>query len=179
MLGMGIVLIAAVLVAWIVNPQVIIQYLFAVDNYPPSDWATPTIGGITRFLIGTEIFWLQFLPSFIGDWVANNLLVAQKKIVELDPGRTRLILLVSIFTAAYGWTSDQTASLIPILSIFVLVVPINFRHKVSFYIIVSYVFIEALLLLPLGNQLWNFWLAPALLVWYIISKKVLENQITY
>lgn len=175
LLGLGLALFAATLITWAVNPNVISQFIYAVLNYPPQDWATPTIGGITRFVIGTEQFWLQFIPPILGiGWILFYWYHRRTSWDWLE--QTPLILLVSIFTAAYGWIFDQSASLIAILQIFILLLPVKKNNLKHLAIISFYILIDIFLLIPVGNQIWQFWLAPALLIWYLISKRVLSTQ---
>jgi hypothetical protein len=175
-LGTVITLAAATLIVWATNPQVLNQYLYAAVNYPPQDWATPTIGGITRLLVGTEQFWLQFLPPLIGIlWILFFWFRRRKSWDWIEA--TPLIILVSIFTAAYGWTSDQAPSLIAVLQIFILLIVIKRDNKYQFAVLSFYLLIELGLLLPLGNQIWNFWFSPVLLIWYLVSKRALTGQV--
>jgi hypothetical protein len=174
-LGTGIALLATLLVSWVINPSVIDQYLYALTNYPPNDWATPTIGGITRLVLGTTHFWIQFVPPLVGSmWFTIYFLQRRKKWNWTY--QTPLIVLVSILTAAYGWTSDQSASLIPILQVFILLIPIRFNNNKHLIIICFYLVIEILLFIPLGNQIWNFWVAPSLLIWYLISIRLIRSE---
>ena len=173
-LGAGITLAIATLVTWVVNPDVIQQYLFAAVNYPPEDWATPTIGGITRLLIGTQHFWLQFIPTLVGLlWI--SIYWYHRRLAWSWLEQAPLIILVSILTAAYGWTSDHSASLIPILQIFILLLLVQDKKRSWYLVLISYLVIEILLFVPFGNQIWNFWLAPSLLLWYLVSRRALTG----
>ena len=173
-LGAGITLAFATLVTWVVNPDVIQQYLFAAVNYPPEDWATPTIGGITRLLIGTQHFWLQFIPTLVGLlWI--SIYWYHRRLAWSWLEQAPLIILVSILTAAYGWTSDHSASLIPILQIFILLLLVQDKKRSWYLVLISYLVIEILLFVPFGNQIWNFWLAPSLLLWYLVSRRALTG----
>jgi len=175
LLGLVLALVAATLISWSINTNVISQYFNAVLNYPPQDWATPTIGGITRFVIGTEQFWLQFIPPLLGiGWILFYWYHRRKSWDWIE--QTPLILLVSVFTAAYGWIFDQSASLIAIMQIFILLLPIQNKNYSQIAVLSSYILIEIFLLIPVGNQIWQFWLAPALLIWYLISKRWLSIQ---
>jgi hypothetical protein len=173
-LGFGIAIAVATFAAWIINPDVIDQYLYATTHYPPSDWATPTIGGITRWIFGTEKFWLQFLAPIMGMawllyyWIRNR---RTWDWVEQAP----LLILVSVFTAAYGWTSDQSVALIAIIQLAIMLIPLKLDSKTKF-IVSTYLLIEIMLIIPLGNQLWNWWLAPSLLIWYLASKQVIYKS---
>jgi hypothetical protein len=86
-----------------------------------------------------------------------------------------LIILISVLTAAYGWTSDQSVSLIAILQIFVLLIPIKMT-SIHLRVILSYIIINILLVVPLGNQIWFWWLAPSLLIWYLVSKQAIYKS---
>lgn len=174
-LGAGIAFIMATLSAWVINPNVINQYLYAAVNYPPEDWATPTIGGITRLLVGTQHFWLQFIPPLVGLlWI--TVYWYRRRLSWNWIKQAPLIIMVSILTAAYGWTSDHSASLVAILQVFILSIPFQKDNRKQLVVLSSYIVIELLLLIPLGNQIWNFWLAPVLLVWYLLSRKTLAGQ---
>jgi hypothetical protein len=62
LLGFG----TAILIPTIWNPTIMTDYTYALFNYPPTDWATPTLGGYLRLVFGMEKFWLQFIPPIIG-----------------------------------------------------------------------------------------------------------------
>ena len=173
-LGFIAALAVATTLSWIVNPFVIQQYIFAVQNFPPSDWVTPTIGGLLRIFFGTERFWLQFLPPLLGfSWLAYYWLRHRSNWNWLE--QTPFLILISTLTTAYGWSWDQTVSIIAILQIAVLLLPLR-KNLSTALIISSYVLIDVLALTIRGNQLWSFWLAPALLIWYLASRRIFRNS---
>lgn len=169
-LGFILTLFATTAIAWAINPDVIQQYILAIRTYPPANWATPTIGGFLRLIFGTGRFWLQFIPPLIGIiwliyyWIRNR---ASWDWFEQTP----ILVLVSTLTAAYGWTWDQSVSIIAILQIALLMLPFQ-RNLSNILIVVSYVLIDFLALTIRGNQFWTLWLAPALLIWYLASKRI-------
>lgn len=172
-LGFLFTLIATTAIAWVINPDVIQQYFVAIQNYPPADWATPTLGGILRIIFGIERFWLQFLPTLIGSlWLLLHWLKNKKNWDWLE--QTPILILVSTLTTAYGWSWDQTVSIIAVLQIAIIPFP-WVRNLSSVLIVSSYLVIDLLALIIRGNQLWSFWLAPALLIWYLVSKRILTN----
>lgn len=169
-------LAAATLIAWLVNPSVIQQYIFLSTHYPPAEWATATFASFLRFLFGTRFFWLQFVPPVLGfiwfvfywvqhrtgwDWLAQ----------------APLLILVSVSTSAYGWTFDQPVILVAILLIFSRV----FSHSINrsaLIIIGTYLMIDAVDLLMRVPQLWLWWMAPILLLWYSLAQRILTNPIS-
>jgi hypothetical protein len=104
--GLTISAAAIILIPMIFNPNVLSQYFLALSNYPPTDWATHTIGGYLRLLLGVEKFWLQFIPPALG--LVWFLFYWRKH--QSDWSWTKAIpdlVLVSILTAPYAWTYDQ------------------------------------------------------------------------
>ena len=172
--GLLIAMITASAVAWLVNPDVIQQYLFAIANYPPADWATPTIGGILRILFGTERFWLQFLPAFFGiTWLIYYWFKQRKEWDWLV--QTPILILVSTLTAAYGWTWDQSVSIIAILSITTLILPFQ-KNRSTLIIIGTYLVINGLAIFIRGNQFWTSWFASALLIWFLTAHFLIRSK---
>lgn len=167
-------LVVASFFAWILNPSVFQQYLFAIQYHPPTDWATPTIGGLLRLFLGIEKFWLQFVAPLIGFiwfifyWIRNH---KNWNWIEQSP----LLILVSTLTAAYGWSWDQTVSVIAILQIASLLLPIQ-KSRSTILIVSSYLIIDMLALLLRGNQLLTFWYAPTLLIYYLAARAAINTQ---
>lgn len=93
----------------------IADYHMALNDLPLY-WATPTVGGILRWSFGNHASHLQFLaPVFTGLLAIGYLSQAESAITwERIIGP---ILLLSVTTAAYGWTYDQIVLLIPYLQL--------------------------------------------------------------
>ena len=173
--GFILALTVSITLAFIWNPQVFDQYFFAITNFPPSEWVTPTIGGIMRLIFGEDKFWLQFIPPFFGTlWLCLYFLRNKEDWNWLE--RTPLIILVSLLTAAYGWSFDQPAALVAIIQIFVVISSIAWQ-KYSILILGSYIMINILNILSPSNEIFLFWLAPTLLIWYLASKWIINNRI--
>jgi hypothetical protein len=172
--GFTLTLIVLTLLAWLANPNVIEQYLLAVKSYPPSDWVTPTVGGMLRLLFGNEKFWVQFLSPLIGViWLAVYWIRQRNNWIWLE--KAPLLVLVSIVTAAYGWSFDQPVVLVAIIQIFALV----FNQKwdlSSGLIITAYILINLLDLASPPNEIWLWWLGPTLLIWYLISRWLIDHR---
>jgi hypothetical protein len=106
LVGLFGALLAALAVSMAFNPTLISQYIYAVVNYPPQNWATPTLGYWARRLFGEELFWLQFPSVLVGlgwaFWHWRRKASAWDWAQELP-----LLVLVSLVTTAYAWTHDQ------------------------------------------------------------------------
>ena len=168
-------LIFGTLVAWYVNPQVINQYIFAIQNYPPTDWVTPTIGGILRILIAPDLIYLQFLAPILGLIWFVYYWIKHRKSWNWSK-EAPMLVLVSVFTAAYGWSSDQIVSVIAVVQIGVLLIQAGIT-RASIVVAISYLAINILAFLVSGNAIILFWLAPALLIWYLGAEKNLPKPI--
>jgi hypothetical protein len=167
-------ILGSTVLAMLANPQVINQFFYALINFPPDDLSTPTIGGLLRLILGVDLFWLQFLPPVFGMiWMVIYWMKNRKiwRWLEAAP----LLVLVSVLTAAYSWSWDQTVSIIAILQIAVLIHP-QWRTSRSILIITVYLIIDILLLTVRVNQFWTLWLAPALLLLYLIAQKLLPSS---
>jgi len=112
--GAAATLAAATAAALAANPAVIGQYLAATAADSPLVWATPTFGSLLRMLFGFERRWLQFVP------LAPGILWLARYWHRHGSGRQwsahmPLILLVSVTTAAFGWSFDQVVLLPAVL----------------------------------------------------------------
>ena len=157
------------------NPRVWEQYVYAVTHYPPKDWATPTLGGLLRFLLGAEHFWLQFLPPALGliwlffYWHRHRHAWQWERHIPL-------LVMVSSVTAAYGWTSDLLLTLIALIPLLLCLVEI--RHRTLAIVLLSaYLVIDAISLINRWGQFSYVWMAPSLLVWYLIAERICEDRI--
>ncbi len=110
--GMVLTVFIALLVSCTVNPSLVGQYIYAVTHYPPSEYASATLGTVLRSILGENKFWLQFVPPGIGCawllvywWGRRSTWNWSEQIC--------LVVLVSIATSAYGWTFDQVVLIVP------------------------------------------------------------------
>lgn len=172
LLGCAASLFLSSIVAWIINPSVFNQYVYAINNYPPVNWEVSTLGGFLRRKIDFTRAWLQFIPSLLGiSWLIYYWLRNRNDWDWID--KTPLLLLVSFVTMAYGWPGDQIASLIAIIQIAVLLLikPKGFH---DILIIGSYIFILINLWMFKGNIFLLWWLGPVLLIYYLASRKLIN-----
>ncbi len=91
----------------VLNPHVWHQYLDAMANRPPSQWASPTLGTVLRMAFGAGYFQLQFVPVAAGlVWFGWH---RWKNRGNWDwQEQLPVVLLVSFALAPYGaWPFDM------------------------------------------------------------------------
>jgi len=164
------------------NREVYTQYfaLFGVNNIvTPMDWPAPTLRNVLRLFLGFEQPWLQFAPTVVA--VVWALFYWQS---HMHVWRWRdhlpLIVLVSVFSNFFVWTYDQVVILPAVIEAAVWLRQNRFPwHRYwtpRIYIAINC--LHAVLRIWLAEELWYFWLAPALLVNYLIfrSERKWENK---
>lgn len=165
----------ATIVALIIDPAIFLQYLNALRYYPPTAFATPTIGGVLRyFIFGAQYFSLQYFPVLLGGvWF---LFFELKSIRNWNWLRTiHLLLLVSLITSPYNWSYDlvllgNTCCLVAILALKV--------SKGGKVFLGAYFIIINLLNLFLHRGLddfWFFWFGPAVLIWFLVARQMIPS----
>jgi Glycosyltransferase family 87 len=160
------------LVALVFNHQIIYQYIAMLNASYIPDLATPTIGSYLRFFwLGTDKFWLQFLPTILGIvWFIyywNRKHKAWNWLEELP-----ILLLISILTASYSWTYDLVILIPAVLQAAIWLLS-DWKRWSTFFLVLYFLCINILYLIlhKVLNDFWFFWMAPAILVWYLLIKK--------
>lgn len=153
----------------VINPVLIKQYIQAILHNTPTDWATPTIGGYLRLWLGTEKFYLQFLPILVGlGWFIGYWMKKRSNWAWIN--NLPILLFVSIITSAYAWTYDQVILLPAMISVQSKVLEIKDRKFTWFFFgLVLTVNLLDLLLHRTLNEFWFGWLAPAYLICFQVG----------
>ena len=173
-LGTLMVLAGATATAMLFNPDIIQEYIYAIQNFPPIEWATPTLGGLLRILFGHEHRWLQFIPPLLGViWLILYWMRNKSSWQWMD--QAPLLILVSALTAAYSWTWDLVVLIVPVLQVTISLIPL-WRERYSLFILLGYLLIEIIAFFRSSNQFWTFWFAPALLVLYMVSQYLINHM---
>jgi len=172
LISAAITILLLTLIAMIYNPDIIQQYLLMLQTYQISDWANPTIGAYLRFFwFGTDKFWLQILPSLIGGvwflyyWHIHN--TSWNWVNELP-----ILLLISQITSTYTWTYDQVI-LIPAIIQATVWTLTDWKRWSTLALACIYIGINVLdLILHMRlSDFWFIWLAPALLIWFLVIRR--------
>ena len=166
-----ITILSATLVAMIFNPPLIQQYIEMLQIYPVAGWASPTIGAYLRlFWLGTDKFWLQFLPSlFAGLWFIYYWYKHHETWNWVD--QLPILLLVSQLTSPYSWTYDLVV-LIPALIPAAFWIIADWKNWSTILLVVFYLAINVLdLILHMRlSEFWFIWMAPALFIWFLVAR---------
>ncbi len=164
--------VAAGLVPVLFDPNIYSQYL-ALYGVPtvlkPMDWPVPTLRNVIRVFFDIDQMWLQLAPTILAIlWAVYYWQRHKHQWVWLK--QLPLLLLVSVATSFFVWTYDQVVLLPAIIEGATWIK----QGSVPWYRTWSariYVAINSLHLLQrfwLAEELWYFWLAPALLLNYLL-----------
>lgn len=135
-LGFGI----ATIISWLINPNILHNYVEALRHYAPLGWATPTTG----FLLRSNQVWLSFLPVIPGAIWATFQWLSHRQRWSWGNELPRLIL-ISTLTAPYGWSFDWVVLTWPLLQVFIRLIQIKSIFSLLFIIIYAIVDLTGLL----------------------------------
>ncbi len=153
------------------NPHIIQQYLGMLQTYQITDWASPTIGSYIRyFWLGTDKFWIQFIPSLAGGlwmifyWYKHH--TTWNWVNEMP-----IILLVSQLTSPYSWTYDLVI-LLPAMLLAAIWMTANWKRWMTLFLAIIFLSINILdLVLHMKlDDFWFIWMVPALFIWFLLIR---------
>jgi len=169
--GGALILLSATLTAMMFNPHVFTQYLSATVTESPLVWVTPTFGSLLRLLLGPERTWMQFVPMAAGIfWLGLNGL--RHRVDWLWVDRIPLLLLVSVVTSPFGWPFDQVVLIPAVLRAMIQMIATS-RGRIVYGAIISYLVINiaAFAVHSRIADFWQLWLAPVLMIWYLLAQR--------
>lgn len=156
------------LVAMLFNQQIIFQYFGMLRGSYIPDLATPSIGSYLRFFwLGTDKFWLQFLPTIIGGiWFIYYWRKKHRSWNWLD--ELPLLLLISLLTSSYSWTYDLVILLPAVLQVTIWILS-DWKHWWTLLLVIIFTAINVLYLVLHKNytDFWFGWMTPILLLMYL------------
>ncbi len=161
-LGLFAAVAGASALSGLLQPAVFEQYLHAWQHHPPADWATATLGGFLRLLIGPSYVALQFLPPLIG----LGLWLRYRPSISEIP----LWTLISLATAAYGWTFDLTLALVGLIPAFYHLISHSPAPR-RLGLILAYGILNGILLFTSMPQIFYFWAGSVLLGWALLAQR--------
>ncbi len=167
--GMG-----AALVPLLFDRQIYRQYfaLYHIPEIPrPLDWLTPTPRSVIRVVLGPAHPWLQYLPSVVAiGWLFDYW--QRHKHEWRWREQMPLVVLVSVTSSIFSWTYDQVVFLPAIIEAAIWIrrqaVPWHALWTTRVYVAINLCHI--LQRIFVADELWYFWLAPALLINYLIFR---------
>jgi hypothetical protein len=158
-------------ISFLINPHILSQYLGMLEAYPLSDWANPTIGSYIRFFwLGVDRYWPQFLPALIAVlwfmyyWYRHQ---ATWDWIYAMP----VILLVSMLSSPYSWTYDLVI-LIPCIIAVTSWIAMDWKRWST--LLLAGIFLAMtildLYLHTMLDDFWFIWMAPSMLIWYLLAR---------
>jgi hypothetical protein len=181
LISTAITILSLTLIAMVFNPHIIQQYFSMLQTYQISDWANPTIGSYLRFFwLGTDKYWPQYLPSLLGFiWFLYYWNRHQESWNWMD--ELPILLLVSQITSPFTWTYDLVI-LIPAIVLSFIRLAADWKNWSALILLVIFFGVNILdLLLHMKlDEFWFIWMAPALLLWFLLVQgrymKLLNSQ---
>lgn len=172
--GTAVAGLGAAVVPLCFNPSVYHQYfdLFrATDLQLPLELAAPTLRNAAQLLLQLDVGAWQTLPSLLA--VVWLLFYWRRHRADWQwPERLPLILVVSLTTSAYTWTFDQVV-LLPALiqgASWLVRRRLPWYRSIAALLYVAIDLAHLVLRFFVAEELWYFWLAPALLIAYLVYR---------
>lgn len=169
--GAAVAGLAAAALPLIFNPSVYAQYL---DLFRPTDLAlpldlpAPTLRNAAKLLLQLDVGAWQTLPSLLA--VAWVLFYWSRYRADWQwSERLPLILIVSLTTSAYTWTFDQVVFLPAIIqgAGWLVRARIPWYKSIAALLYIAIDLAHGAMRIFVAEELWYFWLAPALLAAYL------------
>ena len=176
--------LAAALLPVLFDPTIYSEYLalYGISGIPkPLDWPAPTLRNVVRILLGLNHYWLEFTPTaFTVGWAVYYW--HRHKHHWHWHERLPLLSTVSVASSIFVWTYDQIV-LLPAIIEGATAIRRTGEPWHRFWSARLYCSINAghlLLRFWLADDLWYFWLAPAMLINYLVflwERKSLREQV--
>lgn len=169
--GMALPVTVSAGLATLTNPCVWEQYIYALIHYPPRNWATPTLGGFLRWLLGANHFWLQFLPSVLGVFWMFLYWYRHRSDWQWEQ-HLPLLVMVSVVTTAYGWNFDSPVMLVALIPVLLRLLK-AWKRPAVLALLTTYLIADAVHLVTTFEQFFYFWMPLFFLGWYLLAKRVM------
>jgi len=169
LIGCSASVAAGLMFASLFNPDVLLEYIRALINYPPEYFATPTLGFLLRALFGYDHFWLQFLPPSLA--IIWAVFYWRNKHSSWNWQREiPLLLFVSIITSSYTWNHDQLI-LVPALmqTTILLLLPRKRWKTILFFLIFLVINYANFLIHQRLDESWVVWMGPVMFGLYLYA----------
>jgi len=162
---------AALLPLWF-DTRIYFEYLalYGVTGISkPLDWPAPTLRNVIRIFFGADQTWLQFAPTVMA--AAWSIYHWQRHKHQWSwHEQLPLISMVSVTSSIFVWTYDHVVLLPAILEAAAWVIgkPRSWHQYWAARVYLAINACHFFLRFWLAEELWYFWLAPALLINYLI-----------
>lgn len=166
----SIMLILSTAVPLSLNPSIIAHFYRSSIEAPPLYWVTPTIGCFLGTVMGTGKVWFKFLPMILGLLLFSCVYWKRNKMDWVWERQMPILLLVSVSTAAYGWSFDLVV-LIPALIQATVITIQRASPKFAGSALFGFLLLNALAYWLNSHdysELYFVWMAPVLLVGFLV-----------
>jgi hypothetical protein len=168
----ALVSVAAIIFPMLIRPGIYSDYVAlygAAEVLKPLDWPAPTLRNVIRIFLGVEQPLLQFAPTVLAVvWAVHHWY--QQKQAWRWAEQLPLLLIVSVLSSFFVWTYDQVVVLPAMVQAAVWISrrPTLWHRfwTARFYVAINVC--HLLLRFWLAEELWYFWLAPALFANYLV-----------
>jgi glycosyl transferase family 87 len=164
----------AILLPALFNPRIYVDYFAsygALEVLKPMDWPAPTLRNVIRILLELDHPWLQFGPTALaGVWAVYYWY--HHKLEWCWHEQLPLLSAVSVASSFFVWTYDQVVLLPAIVegAVWISRRPAPWYRFWAARLYVAINTCHMLLRFWLAEELWYFWLAPALLANYLVFR---------
>ncbi len=178
--GAGCAGLLAAALPLIFDPLVYHQYigLFRPTELAlPLDLPAPTLRNVAKLLLQLELGVWQMLPSLLAAaWVVFYWWRHRTDWQWSE--RLPLILLVSLTTSTYSWTFDQVVFLPALIhgASWLVRQQLPWYRSIAALLYIVINLAHAVLRIFVAEELWYFWLAPALLIAYLVFLREAAGQ---
>lgn len=164
--------LGALLLPLLFDPEIYSKYLVlygapGIDK--PMDWPAPTLRNVIRIFFGTGETWLQIAPTVIAaGWSIYHWTKHRHQWLWRE--QLPLLCVVSVSTSIFVWTYDHVVFLPAIMqaAAWMSRSPVVWHRYLSARVYMAINGCHFLFRFWLSQELWYFWLAPALLINYLI-----------
>jgi hypothetical protein len=171
--------LGAVLLPVLFDTRIYSEYLalYGITEIPkPLDWPAPTLRNVIRIFFGVDQTWLQFTPTVMAaawsiyHWERHK---HQWRWHEQLP----LLTMVSVTSSIFVWTYDHVVLLPAILeaAAWMSRKPHSWHRYWAARVYLAINACHFFLRFWLAEELWYFWLGPALLINYLIFCRERKN----
>ncbi|MBN1570798.1 MAG: DUF2029 domain-containing protein [Acidobacteria bacterium] len=157
----------------VINPKAVLGYITTLETSPgPLEWLTPSSGVALMLLTSSEPNLIRFVPMTAA-WILAILLCYRSLPEAFWSKYLNLILLLSMATTPFCWTSDWVV-LLPV--VIQTLVWFSVNPSRNWWIVAALGFIQFAIIftafnLPNYNEVYNFWVPFALWAVYWLGNK--------
>lgn len=171
LIGLFLAIGGGTLISMIFRPGILLDYWHFAQAAAITNWKVPTTGFWLRHIGGLNHFFLQYIPILIGlSWLLYHWLRNRKQWDWLE--QIPWLSFMSLITTVFAWSHDQTILIPAIIEAAVLIrsntksFPVKILFVLAWLAFMIFIFITHLT----HDDSWFVWLAPALLLVYVLVK---------